>query len=171
MAARRIWRRTVAVAIVFVGLCIPAGAETFPDCAERAYAEAASASQEWQRGLRDLIVKMRPDLATLATLEMERQLALIDRRQAQFEYLIRTDVRRVRTSEGLASFRNFDWSEADALVLRQQSPSYAAIERKVGELERQGEARRDWPALRDYVRTSLSSSPQFQDLAQRASGA
>lgn len=166
LAARRIWRRTVTVAVVFVGLCVPARAGTFPECAERGYAQAASASQEWQHGLRDFIEKVRPDLATLATLEMEHQLARIDRRQAQFRYLLRTDVRRVHTGEGLASFRNFDWTDADARALRQRSPSYVAIERKVVELERQGQARRDWPALRDHV-TSLSASPQFQDLLKR----
>jgi hypothetical protein len=171
MAAEFIWqKKTMTVAVVFVGFCIPVRAGTVPECAESAYAQAASASQEWQHGLRDLIAKGRPDLTTLATLEMERQLALIDRRQAQFQYLLRTDVRRIRTSEGLASFRNFDWSETDARVLRQQSPNYVAIERKVVELERQGEARRDWPALRDYMRTSLSPSPQFQDLLKGLRG-
>lgn len=167
MAARRIWRRTVTVAVVFVGLSVPARAGTFPACAERAYAQAASASQQWQHGLRDFIVKVRPDLATLATLEMEQQLARIDRRQAQFRYLLRTDARRVHTGEGLTSFRNFDWTDADARALRPRSPSYVAIERKVVALERQGQARHDWPALRDYVRTSSSASPQFQDLLKR----
>ena len=167
MTALTRWRRTVVVAAVFVGLCIPARAETFPECALRAYAQAASASQEWQHGLRDLIVKIRPDLATVATLEMEHQLARINRRQAQFRYLIQTDGRRVQTREGLTSFRNFDWTEADARVLRQQNADYIAIEGNVVELERQGQARRDWPALRDYVRTSLSASPQFQDLVKR----
>lgn len=167
LTTMRIWRRTVTVAVVFVGLGVPARAGTFPECAERAYAEAASASQEWQHGLRDFIVKGRPDLATLATLEMEHQLARIDRRQEQFRYLLRTDVRRVHTGEGLASFRNFDWTDADTRALRQRSPSYLAIERKVVELERQGQARHEWPALRDYVRTSSSASPQFQDLLKR----
>lgn len=167
MTALTRWRRTVTFAAAFVGLCVPARAETFPECARRAYAQAASASQEWQYGLRDLIVKMRPDLGTVATLEMEHQLARIDRRHSQFRYLIQTDARRVQTREGLTSFRNFDWTDADARVLRQQNADYIGIERKVVELERQGQARRDWPALRDYVRTSLSASAQFQALLKR----
>jgi hypothetical protein len=167
MTARTSWHRTVTVAAVFVGLCVPAHAETFLECAGRAYSQAASASQEWQHGLRDLIVKMRPDLATVATLEMEHQLARINRRQVQFRYLIQTDVRRVQTHEGLTTFRNFDWTEADARGLRQQNSDYVAIERKVVELERQGQARRDWPALRDYVRTFLSASPPFRTLLKR----
>ncbi len=157
----------VTLAVVFVGLCMPARAGAFQECAERAYAQAASASQEWQHGLRDVLVKVRPDLATLATLEMEHQLALIERRHAQFRYLLRTNVGRVHSREGLATFRNFDWTEADARVLRQQSSSYVATERKVVELERQGRARGDWPAMRDYVRTSLSANPQFQDALKR----
>lgn len=167
MAARTVWRRTATLAVVYVGLCVPARAETFPECAERAYAQAASASQEWQHSLRDVLAKVRPDLATLATLEMKHQLALIERRHAQFRYLLRTNVGRVHTREGLAMFRNFDWTEADARVLRQQSSSYVAIERTVVELERQGQARRDWPAMREYVRTSLNPNPQFQDSLRR----
>ena len=144
-----------------------AQADTFPECANRAYTQGASSSQQWQHGLRDLVVKARPDLATLSTLEMEHQLALIDRRHAQFEYLLRADGRRIRTREGLSPFRNFEWTEADARLLRQQSSSYAATDRKVVELERQAQERHDWPALHDYVRTSLSGSPQFQDLLKQ----
>jgi len=161
------WRRAVTVAIAFVGLCVPARAGTFPECAERVYAQAAAASQEWQHGLRDLTVTMRPDLATLASMAMEQQLARIDHRQAQFRYLVRTDLRRVHTDEGLASLRNFDWTEADAHALRQRSTTYVAIERKIVELERQSQTRRDWPALHDYVRTSLSTTPQFQNVLKR----
>jgi hypothetical protein len=98
---------------------------------------------------------------------MEHQLALIERRHAQFRYLLRTDLGRVHTREGLATLRNFDWTDADARVLRQQSSSYVAIERTVVELERQGQARRDGPAMREYVRTSLSQNPQFQDSLRR----
>jgi hypothetical protein len=164
MAARTVWRRTVLLVVVFVALCISARAETFAGCAERAYAQAAGASQQWQRDFRELLVKVRPDLAPLATLEMEHQLALIDSRQARFRFLLRTDARRVQTREGLATFRNFDWTEADAGVLRQQTPGYAAIERNGAELGRQVREHRDWPAMRDYVRTTLSVSPQFQAL-------
>ncbi|MCA1563853.1 MAG: hypothetical protein LC804_27610 [Acidobacteria bacterium] len=81
--------------------------------------------------------------------------------------LIQTDGRRVRVHEGLSAFRNFDWTEADARVLRQQNADYVAMERTVVDLERQGQARRDWPVLRDYVRTSLSASPAFQTLLRR----
>jgi hypothetical protein len=161
------WRGAVAVAVAVVAFCVPARAGTFRECAERAYAQAVAASQEWQRGLRDLTVKVRPDFAALASLAMEQQLARIDRRQAQFRFVLRTDVRRVHTGEGLASFRNFDWTEADGEVLRQQSTAYVAIERRVLELDRQSQARRDWPALHEYVKRSLGTSPAFQGLLKR----
>ena len=167
VVSRLTWRGAVVVAVAVVAFCVPARAGTFPECAERAYAQAVAASQQWQHGLRDLTVKVRPDLAPLASLAMEQQLARIDRRQAQFRFLLRTDVRRVRTGEGLASFRNFDWTEADAEFLRQQSTAYVAIERRIVELDRQSQVRRDWPALHDYVKTSLGTSPEFQDLLKR----
>jgi|GEM_PF-3126004 len=161
------WPRPVTVAVAVLALCVPAGAGPFPECAERAYAQSADASRQWQRDLRDLTVKGRPDLAALASLAMEQQLARIDHRQAQFRYLLDTDVRRVNTGNGLVSFRNFDWTKADARVLRTRSADYVAIERKVEDLERRSQARLDWPTMHDFVRTSLSTSPQFQDLLRR----
>jgi hypothetical protein len=167
MTARTVCQQTMTVAAVFVALCVPARAETFVECAERAYAQAASSSQQWQRDFRELLVKMRPDLAPVATLEMEHQLALIDSREARFRFLLRTDARRVQTRQGLTAFRNFDWTEADAGALRQQTPGYVASERNAAELGRQVQAHRDWPAMREYVRTTLSASPQFQELLKR----
>jgi hypothetical protein len=167
MTARTAWRRTVPLVVVFVTLSVPARAETFAECVERAYAQAVAGSQQWQRDFRALLAKARPDLAPLATLEMEHQLALIDRRQARFRYVLRADAGRIYTRDGLAAFRNFDWTEADAGVLRQQNPAYAAIERNVAELERQVRAHSGWPAMRDYVRTTLSVNPQFQELTER----
>ena len=167
MTAQTAWRRAVAHVLVFAALVVPARAAPFPECAERAYAQAVAASQEWQHALRDLSVELRPDLATVATLEMERQLALLDRRHAQFRYLLRADIGRLHPRGGLATFRNFDWKETDARILRQQSSDYVALDHKVVDLERQVEGRRDLPMLKDYVRTSLSATPQFQDLLKR----
>jgi hypothetical protein len=153
--------------VAFVTLSVPAGAQTLTECAERVYAQAASGSRKWQRDVHALLVKARPDLASLATLEMEHQLALIDRRQARFRHVLRADAGRIHTRDGLAAFRNFDWTEADAGVLRQQNPTYAAIERQVAELEQRVRAHSDWPAMRDYVRATLSVNPQFQALLTR----
>lgn len=161
------WSAPVTIALAFVAFCVPEGVDPFPECAARAYAQAADASREWQHALRDLTVKMRPDLATLATLAMQDQLARLDHRQAQFRYLLGADVRRVDAGHGLLAFRNFDWTEADARVLRTRSADYVTLERKVEELNRQIQERRDWPAMHDFVRTSLSASPQFQDLLKR----
>jgi hypothetical protein len=165
---RRIsWRRTATVTVFFLTLSVAIYGQTVPGCAERAYAQAADASRGWAHGLRDLIVKTKPSLLSVATLDMERQLALIDRRQAQFQYLVHTDASRVHTGEGLASLRNFDWTEADARTLRQRSPDYAVLERNVLEREGEAQAEQDWSALRGYVRTSLSKTPQFQRLIKR----
>jgi hypothetical protein len=45
MTAPTMWRRVMTLAVVFVALCASARAETFAECAERAYAQAASSSQ------------------------------------------------------------------------------------------------------------------------------
>lgn len=158
------------IVMAMVALWFPrvhGAADTLSECAARAYAEDVAAKQDWQRGLRELIVTAKPDLAPLATLDMEQQLALIDRRQAQFKYLLRTDARRIHTREGLPAFRNYEWTDADARVLREQNASYVAVERKIADLERQTRGHSDWPALRDYSRTVLAVSPGFQDLLKR----
>ena len=74
VTGRRAGRRwLVIVAGVTVWLSsAQAIADTFSECAERAYAQNVAAAQDWQRGLRDLIVTAKPDLATLATLAMEQ---------------------------------------------------------------------------------------------------
>jgi len=167
MRRRTTWRRTLILA--FAGAWLPAQglADTFAECAGRAYAQDVAGKQEWHRSLRDLIVKEKPNLAALATLDMEHQLAVVDRRQAQFGYLVRTDVRRIRTREGLATFRNFDWTDTDAVVLRQQSPGYVAMERQVVDLERRTKEHQDGATLREYVRAALGADSQFQGLLKR----
>ena len=162
----RRWTVIVAGAVLWLSAA-PAIAETFAECAERAYAQNVAAAQDWQRGLRDLIVKAKPELATLATLAMEQQLAFIDRNQARLSYLARTDASRIRTREGLMAFRNLDWTDADALILRQQRPSYAALERRVADLGGQTKAHRDWPTLQEYMRAAQGVNPEFEGLLTR----
>ena len=159
-----------ALIVALVGMWLlraPAFADAASHCVESVYAQDAAAKRDWSRSVRDLNVKARPDLTTLATLDMQHQLALVDRRQAQFSYLIRTEARRIRTRQGLVTFRNFDWTDTDAIVLRQQSPSYATLERKVVDLERQTKGHSDWPTLQDVSRTVLAVTPQFQGLLKR----
>jgi hypothetical protein len=148
-------------------LSAAASADTFLQCVERVYVEDVTAKQAWHRTLRDLTAKGRPELAAVAALDMNQQLALIDRRQAQFNHVIQVDPKRIRTHEGLSPFRNFGWSEADALALRQRSPSYVALERRVANLARQAKGHPDWPTLQGYSREVLGVSPQFQDALQR----
>ena len=166
MPRQRAWRETLIVAVAVVWLPAHAFADTFAECAGRAYAQDVAAKQDWQRSLRDLIVKEKPNLAALATLDLEQQLALADRRQAQFSYLLRTDARRIRTREGLTTFRNFDWTDTDTVILRRQSLPYLAMESKVVDVQRRTKDHHDWPALREYVRAA--SGTQFQSLLKRS---
>jgi hypothetical protein len=159
--------RIVIVIVCLVPLLRASGsADRVRECTERAYAQDVAAKQDWHRGVRELVAQARPDLATVATLQMEQQLALVNRRQAEFNYLIGANPKRIRTGEGLATFRNFDWTESDALVLRRQSQSYATLANRIADLESQTKSRSDWPALQEYSRTILAGSPQFQRLLE-----
>ena len=164
---RRHWRTLVRGILISWLFGARAVADTFPGCVTRVYAEDMKAKHVWHHSLRDLITQARPDLATLATLDMDQQLALMDRRQAQFNYLVQVDPKRIHTREGLSSFRNFDWAQTDALILRQRSLSYVVIERRVADLARLTQGHPNRPALQDYFQSVLSVSPQFQGMVQR----
>jgi hypothetical protein len=148
-------------------LCGTVGADTFPACVERVYAEGVTAKQAWHVSLRDLTAQMRPDLSTLATLDMNQQLALMERRRAQFRYLVQVDPTRIHTREGLSAFQNFEWTDADARNMRQRSPSYVGLEAKITELARQTSGQADWHILQEYARTAVVISPRFQDALHR----
>ncbi len=139
------------------------------DCLAAVYAGYADAQRTWQQSLRDMIVSARPELADLAQVSADMQLALIDRGEARFRYLVDQAHDRLQLEGGLSEFVNVGlvWSDEDNVALMATDPDYRALEERINRLRADNDARPDWPALRTYFRTELSASQPYTDALGR----
>ncbi len=150
---------------VFAFLVIsPATTADFDETARKAQAAYAAAQLEWQRGLAELVIGKRPDFEAVATAQRDLQVAYLDRRTSQFEYLLADDPSRIVLTKGLSRFTNHTWSDEDTQTLRVADPGYAALEAKVAALRKRNDDQRDWPSFREYFRNTLVKSQEYQAL-------
>lgn len=138
--------------------------DRFIELAKKAQTEYALAQEEWQRGLAELVIRARPEFTAVASAQRDLQLAYIALATARFDYLLQHDPSRIVLTNGLSQFSNFEWSEKDTKILIEADPSYAALERKVSELRRKNDEQPDWARFREYFRTTLSRSNEYQVL-------
>lgn len=75
----------IAIQVAIIGC---ARADAFADCVRKAASEALRAKKAFQRDMRDIIVEKRPKFMSVATVNMELQILLAERRRAMFEYLL-----------------------------------------------------------------------------------
>ena len=164
--------RWVAVAAVAV-LCLvqPASArgDAFAACVAEVTARDLDATVAFQRGLRDLILRDKPEYEALASLNMELQVAMFEARALETAYLARRDPARIKTTEGLSAFRNFDWTEQDAAALARESSDYRAQRENVARLRASSDGHPDWPALRDHFGMQVRPDPAYKALKARLS--
>ena len=139
-----------------------ASEDRFTEIAKKARTEYTLAQKEWQRGVAELVARTHPEFAAVASAQRNLQLAYIEARTAQFEYLLEHDPSRIVLTHGLSSFTNFEWSEDDSKALIEADPSYAALERKVSELRRKNDQQSDWPTFRKFFRYELVKSNEYQ---------
>ena len=109
----------------------PASAAEFAETARKARAAYAAAQLEWQRGLAQLVIEKRPDFEAVATTQRDLQVAYLELRSTQFEYLLANDPSRILLTEGLSRFTNLALSDEDTRTFREADPGYAALEVKV----------------------------------------
>jgi hypothetical protein len=156
----------ISVAIqVAVGGAAWAGA--FADCVRDAADRNLVAKTAFQSGLRDLIVRDRPELESLATVQMELQILLAEAWRAKFDHLLTHDPARIDTANGLGRFSNFPWTDADSADFKEESRSYRRLELRISTLEDQNNGHPDWPELRAHFRSELSQDPDFEALMTR----
>ena len=138
-------------------------------CLEAVYTGYADAQRTWQRSLRDVIVSARVEFTDLAELSADLQLAMIDRGEARFRYLVDQAPDRVQLDGGLGGFVNvgLGWSDEDNVALMANDPDYRALEERISRLRADNDARPDWPAMRTYFRTELSASEPYADALGR----
>ncbi len=153
-------------ALVFCGPGIHGDSQ---DCLADVYAGYADAQRTWQRSLRDMIVSARVEFTELAQLAADLQLAMIDKGEARFRYLVDQAPDRLNFDGGLAGFVNVGlaWSDEDNLALMANDPGYRAVEERISRLRADNDTRPDWPALRTYFRTELSTSEPYADALER----
>ncbi len=158
---------TLPLAVVLT--CGSAAGSDSQDCLAAVYAGYADAQRTWQQSLRDMIVSARPELADLAQVSADMQLALIDRGEARFRYLVDQAHDRLQLEGGLSEFVNVGlvWSDEDNVALMATDPDYRALEERISRLRADNDARPDWPALRTYFRTELSASQPYTDALGR----
>lgn len=148
-------------------LCGAAWAGSFADCARDAADEDLAAKSEFQRALRALIVRERPEFEALATVYMELQILLAEAQWAKLDYLLAHDPDRIDAAHGLGRFRTFEWSEEDAAGFLQADPSNRAMTDRIATLTEQNNEHPDWPELRAYFASELARSPDFTGLMAR----
>ena len=139
------------------------------DCLADVYTGYADAQRTWQRSLRDMIVSARVEFTELAQLAADLQLAMIEKGEARFRYLVAQAPDRLNLDGGLAGFVNVGlaWSDEDNVAFMANDPDYRALEERISRLRADNDARPDWPALRTYFRTELSASEPYADALER----
>ncbi len=75
-------------------------------CLAAVYTGYADAQRTWQRSLRDAVVSAQVEFTDLAELSADLQLAMIDRGEARFRYLVDQAPDRLRLDGGLGGFIN-----------------------------------------------------------------
>lgn len=153
-----------AIQIAVGGTALAGG---FADCVRNAASEVLVAKTEFQHDLRSLIVQKRPDFELLATVSMELQFLLAEARRAKFDYLLGHDPNRIDTTNGLAQFSNFEWSDEDGAKFMEKSSSYRELEHRISTQREQNDGHSDWPKLREYFRSELNQSQDFKALMAR----
>ena len=142
----------------------PARGDKFTEIAKKARAEYTLAQEKWHRGLAELVIRSNPEFAAVASAQRNLQLAYIELRTARFEYLLQHDPSKIKLTNGLSQFTNFEWSDKDAKMLIKVDPSYEALERKVSVFRKKNDEQPDWPRFRDYFRNTLSKSKEYEML-------
>lgn len=155
------------VLIAQMSLIVPVRAEGFAACAQGIADKDFIAKQEFQVGLRDMIVGPRPDFKALANLNMDLQIALAEARKAVIAYLLEHEPARIATTGGMSKFSNFAWSEKDQEKFVQANEVHAQLAEKVEKLKKANNSHTDWGPMRGYMNRDLSKNPEFEKLIAR----
>jgi len=145
----------------------PSSAAGFAECVRDATARDFDAKKEYQTALRDLIVRHRPEFESLASLNMELQIAYAQMRKAKFRYLLKHIPARIRTDGGLSKFTNFDWSKEDSERFAGEDAGYRQLEQRKAKLAKANNGHPDWPKLREFFHGELGKRPEYAAMMKR----
>ena len=132
-------------------VCLAANAAA-ADCRTEAAALDYEAKTRFQLDFYAAAVADNPDLAALAGINRDLQLALASTRRMKLTHLAETEPDRLVTDQGVSQFSNTDWTDADEAALLDQSADYSAMRAAIDRLKAQNNGHPDWPALRSWSR-------------------
>jgi len=136
----------------------------FRDVATKARTEYVAAKVKLQADLADLITRMEPAFEPIATAERDFQLALIQQRTAQFNFLLDHDPNQILLTNGLSKFANFDWTADNGKALERADPDYAAFTQRIVALKQKNGNQSDWLKFRAWFRDTLSKNKEYETI-------
>lgn len=163
------WLAGAVVAALWLVHPLAARGDAFAACVAEVTARDLGSKVAFQRGLRDLVLRGKPEFEALASLNTELQIAMFQAHAAKTAYLARGDPARIATAKGLSAFRNFDWSAQDETAFARESAEYRDLVQRIARLRDKNDGHPDWPALRDHMRAEVMGAPAFADLIARLS--
>ncbi len=163
------WAAAAVVAALWLVQPASARGDAFAACVAEVTARDLVATVAYQRALRDLVLRDKPEFEALANLNMELQIAMFETRALKTAYLARRDPARIKTAEGLSAFRNFEWPAQDEAALARESADYRDLVERIERLREGNDGHPDWPALRDHFGKQVRPDPAFKALMARLS--
>jgi len=134
--------------------------------AKKAWAAYTQAERQYQEESADFLAARQTDLKELIFLNRNLQLALIERRSLEFQYLLVEHPERIVTNRRISRFANYDWTDEDAQALRRTNPAYVAAIDHLKDLKERSDRDSRWPALR-AASQALAKEPDYQDIDHR----
>ncbi len=119
--------------------------------------------------LQDLIVSSRPDYEELVSLSADLQLAMIERSQARFVYLLTQQSDQISSTGDLSQLVKVGlrWTPADEQALLAVDLKYEALSARVDSLRTLNDGHPDWPDLRAYFASELSTRADYTEVLER----
>lgn len=96
--------------------------------------------RELEKQTHELVSKKWIDEKTISKIHLDLELARLDKKDAQFDFLIEHHPERIDRKKGLDDFANLEWSSKDEENLAHNDKKYAQKISEINQLERKYEA-------------------------------
>lgn len=158
--------RVLALLGLLLGMPRSTWGQSAPEHRLKAWHVYTDAQRHWQQELAEFLTRHQPELKDLIALNRDVQLAMIEKRSLEFQYLLKVDPERIVTDQGMSRFTNFDWDNQDAQELRQVNPAFAQVEERIKDLRQRSDSHPQWPVLRE-AHQSLAKDPEYEVIYDR----
>jgi len=145
----------------------PVYANALKNCIAQVAEMDVGAKRAFHSGMHDLIILEAPQFEELAGIYRDFQMALVDKRLRQLQYLLFTNPQQLSVDKTVSKLTNYDWNELDTARMAKVAPEYKALTERIAVLEARNNAHPDWPKLRHFVATILSTNEDFEALTTK----